>query len=306
MEWQPQTNYVQGSKVIYQGVTYQIVQPHTSQVGWEPPMTPALWNRVAGETHQQTHQHDSQCGHQEQQHQQQEQKPSYEVRPSDPAPSYENRPEEKKEEQYQNQEQQQDQQQEHKKPGFFENPYVQVAAGVLGASALAGVGGLAAYKFHKNQSDDQKRDAWVNEVTIVSQNDQRENKPLFWITPRATRVYHDSGVCVGKANPKMGCNIGYGNKEISIKDDKFQVLCGNVNAIKWVEVSGACSTSSLQNALPIAAGQEKDGRILFLAQTFYNNSVQIGKAGEHINDGMVFPYGGKEVTSRTYKVACYA
>jgi chitinase len=48
--WQPNTNYYQGSLVTYNGVTYQCIQTHQSQIGWEPPYVPALWGVYSGAT----------------------------------------------------------------------------------------------------------------------------------------------------------------------------------------------------------------------------------------------------------------
>lgn len=42
--WAPQSAYAVGDQVTYQGKTYKCIQAHTSQVGWEPPNVPALWN----------------------------------------------------------------------------------------------------------------------------------------------------------------------------------------------------------------------------------------------------------------------
>jgi hypothetical protein len=42
-DWMPQTAYVVGSEVTFGGATYLAIQAHTSQIGWEPPNTPALW-----------------------------------------------------------------------------------------------------------------------------------------------------------------------------------------------------------------------------------------------------------------------
>ncbi|KAI8846956.1 hypothetical protein BC829DRAFT_397521 [Chytridium lagenaria] len=308
MEWQPQTTYDFGSKVIHHGITYQIIQPHTSQVGWEPSLTPALWNQVEGATSQPTSQHpppQTHVQHQPQPSAEQQQtsgytQPASEVKPSDTAPTYESKDEKS------------DGQKHEGKP----EEKKQVAAGVLGATALAGIGGVAAYKFQKHHSDDQKRAAWIEEVTTMSQNDQRENKPFFWVTTEGKYIPPTAIQCgtdgdgaplfAARANMKMGCNIGYGNKEISIKKYKYQILCGNPKALKWVDLTGPCITASLQNAQPIEAGQENDGRPLYVAQAFYNNSVQVGKAGAHINDGMFFPYGGKEVVAPSYKVVCFA
>jgi chitodextrinase len=41
--WAPGVSYAIGNKVTYSSSTYSALQAHTSQVGWEPPNTPALW-----------------------------------------------------------------------------------------------------------------------------------------------------------------------------------------------------------------------------------------------------------------------
>lgn len=48
--WAPNVWYNVGDTVTYNGVTYQAIQAHTSQVGWEPPYVPALWGPVVGPT----------------------------------------------------------------------------------------------------------------------------------------------------------------------------------------------------------------------------------------------------------------
>ena len=44
--WQPNTSYAAGSQVTYGGLTYSCIQAHTSEIGWEPPNVPALWQPV--------------------------------------------------------------------------------------------------------------------------------------------------------------------------------------------------------------------------------------------------------------------
>ncbi len=44
--WAPNTFYSVGATVTYAGVSYRCLQAHTSLVGWEPPNTPALWQRL--------------------------------------------------------------------------------------------------------------------------------------------------------------------------------------------------------------------------------------------------------------------
>ncbi|MFC5822909.1 carbohydrate-binding protein [Nonomuraea insulae] len=44
--WAANTAYATGATVTYGGAAYRCLQGHTSQVGWEPPNVPALWQRV--------------------------------------------------------------------------------------------------------------------------------------------------------------------------------------------------------------------------------------------------------------------
>ena len=46
--WAPNTAYAVGDLVTYSGSTYKCLQAHTSQVGWEPPNVPALWQLQSG------------------------------------------------------------------------------------------------------------------------------------------------------------------------------------------------------------------------------------------------------------------
>ncbi|MGL5674955.1 MAG: chitobiase/beta-hexosaminidase C-terminal domain-containing protein [Cellulosilyticaceae bacterium] len=46
--WAPNTPYVKGDLVSYNGKNYECRQPHTSLVGWEPPNVPALWKDYSG------------------------------------------------------------------------------------------------------------------------------------------------------------------------------------------------------------------------------------------------------------------
>ena len=46
-EWTTQVAYAVGDRVTYLGETYEAIQAHTSQSGWEPPNVPSLWVKVA-------------------------------------------------------------------------------------------------------------------------------------------------------------------------------------------------------------------------------------------------------------------
>ncbi|MGQ0838951.1 lytic polysaccharide monooxygenase [Actinokineospora sp.] len=44
--WVPNTAYATGAQVTHNGAAYRCVQGHTSLAGWEPDVTPALWQRI--------------------------------------------------------------------------------------------------------------------------------------------------------------------------------------------------------------------------------------------------------------------
>lgn len=46
--WAPNTAYVKGDIVSYNGKNYECRQPHTSLLGWEPTNVPALWQEYSG------------------------------------------------------------------------------------------------------------------------------------------------------------------------------------------------------------------------------------------------------------------
>lgn len=47
--WEAGVIYAVGERIKYDSKLYRCVQAHTSQEGWEPPATPALWVRTAKE-----------------------------------------------------------------------------------------------------------------------------------------------------------------------------------------------------------------------------------------------------------------
>ena len=46
-KWEPGLDLTVGQRLQYQGKLYRVVQAHTSQAGWEPDKTPALFTQVA-------------------------------------------------------------------------------------------------------------------------------------------------------------------------------------------------------------------------------------------------------------------
>lgn len=45
--WRPDTAYTVDERIRHDGILYRCVQAHTSQTGWEPSITPALWTVVS-------------------------------------------------------------------------------------------------------------------------------------------------------------------------------------------------------------------------------------------------------------------
>ena len=45
--WKEATSYTAGQRIRHDMKLYRCVQAHTSQAGWEPDKTPALWTEVA-------------------------------------------------------------------------------------------------------------------------------------------------------------------------------------------------------------------------------------------------------------------
>lgn len=45
--WQINTAYAVSDRIRHDGILYRCVQSHTSQAGWEPDKTPALWTVVS-------------------------------------------------------------------------------------------------------------------------------------------------------------------------------------------------------------------------------------------------------------------
>ncbi|KAJ3300906.1 hypothetical protein HDU76_005973, partial [Blyttiomyces sp. JEL0837] len=292
------------SVVTYQGVQYQIIQPHTSQVGWEPPMTPALWNRTqggmsGGYAPQQPSNGNTTPNFNNIQHSG-SQLPTY-VQPE----LLQQTPLEKK--------------QEGGLQGLLHNQTAQIVGGVLLGAAVLGGGAFAAHEFHQSHTEHQKEESWIQKVTLEQQQAQAQGSPVYWafangknVPPGAiqvgtdsdggplyaARAYYENSVQVGKCRNGSGCSIAYGGKECGV--EKYQVLCGNPQALKWVQVNGTFNHQAM-NVRAISAGQDKDGSPLFVAVADVNGS-QPGKAGINLN-GMNYAYGGKEVGHPTYRVA---
>ncbi|RKP09600.1 hypothetical protein THASP1DRAFT_28607 [Thamnocephalis sphaerospora] len=90
------------------------------------------------------------------------------------------------------------------------------------------------------------------------------------------RGWYDGGLHVGKMCTSFGgLLIGYHGKEIKLSD--YYVLCGDARMLRW----------------------------MYISRTVRKNTLQIGKAGPHVENGASYTYNGKEVPAEKYNVLAY-
>ncbi|KAI0305667.1 hypothetical protein B0F90DRAFT_1924052 [Multifurca ochricompacta] len=332
--WQPGTSYGYGDIVEYDGARYKIIQPHTSQGDWAPPIVPALWGRIPdGEW--KDHEPYNPPHDKGDYHSQDVQQPS----------DYNQHPE-----------QTVDVPHDEQKKKWWDlsgdrKKQLEVGGGLLaGAAALAG-GYYAWHEHEKNKkSDDEvssllhpldfyfsslsKKQAltwglqgWLRDAQARTEEFRRHGPraPTTWVLvegreniPRSAieagrdkdknpiyiaRAYHEDGLQVGKAASvfKQGSVIGYAGRVVEL--DKFEVLVGDDRAIQWVRFSYQLNLQQL-GARPVEGGKEASGAILYIARVGYNGGVHTAKIGEHLPAAHL-AFNGTEVLIDDYEVLCY-
>ncbi|KAG1881378.1 carbohydrate-binding module family 12 protein [Suillus tomentosus] len=326
--WQPGTQYNDGARVLYEGVQYKIIQPHRSQSDWTPPVTPALWGRLEGGDCQRSPHHENSgqwagdcksdpcappCNQpppQQQQQQQQQQQPYH-------SPQGGIQPTHQESQQH-----------------WFDMDDKRKHELEIGGGVLAGVGALAAGVFaynHHNKSEEEKRahvwsqGNWLRDAEQRTQAFRSGNYPgpVAWvlikgknIPPNAIEGGFERGaplyICrayyeamVGKACSvfKKGAVIGYKKEEIHL--DTYEILVGNSQAVRWVNVSGQFNLAALNGLRPVEGGREPGGAPQYIAQAPYHGAVHPGKASESFGDGCFIPYDSTEKKVKEYAVLCY-
>jgi hypothetical protein len=311
-QWEPGTRYDYGAVVEYEGHRYKIIQPHQSQGDWTPPVTPALWGRCPDD-----HQHDE--GAPPPQKDWSHETPSYEPQGGFAAP---------------HPNQQVNISHEERKKKWYElddnrKNELELGGGLLAGAAALGAGYFA-YKHHQKSEEEKKATAWALQNWLHDAqrrtdeiNNVGSTEPVYWVLshgkniPREAieggndsghtlyiaRAFQDGGIQPGKASDwfQKGAVIGYQRDEIQL--ETFEVLVGNRNAVKWVDVVGTFQASSL-GAKPVEGGHENNGTKLYIAQAPYNDWLHPGKVAEGYN-GALIPYGGAEKEVKEYRVLCY-
>lgn len=319
--WEPGTQYNNGDVVRYEGHNYKIIQPHRSQGDWTPPVTPALWGRMQ----------DGDGGHggNEHGHQSYEQKP-----PQQQQGNYGTDQNTGGKNWDQHTTQTVDVHEHEKQKNWYDIPedrrkQLEIGGGLALGAALLG-GGYAAYKHHENGEEDKKAEAWglqnylqEAEARAAQFRQRGPQGPVTWVLTEGknipqgsivggtehdaelwvARAYYDGGIHPGKAfrNSRRGAVISYGGKEVEV--DKYEVLIGNQQAVRWVQQHGRLNVNSL-GGQPVEGGRDKDGSILYIAQAPYKGGVHPGKISEKLS-GACIAYGDDEKLVDTYNVLVY-
>ncbi|MBW0560859.1 hypothetical protein O181_100574 [Austropuccinia psidii MF-1] len=329
-QWEPWTQYGSDAVVDYQGHLYKIIQPHQSEPNWQPPNTPALWARLPEEEHHHYHSGQKHHGAEEHHHQGQQgfvnQAESYgggggyqqDYRPQ-PDARYD-----------------QDQQQDNAWLDEKKKHQLEIGGGILGALAIGG--GIYAYSQHKSkEKEEAKKQAWINESSRekwlqgAHAHTQHylsggQSPPVYWVLIDRTdpipnnaieggregghslyigRAYFKGGLHVGKVSHHLGgCVIGWGGKEHN-DFDKYEILCGDKNSVRWVNHPQHQGVIQAQGWQPVEGGREEDGRFLFVCQVQHEGGVHPCKAQDG-TDFAIFSYGGKEKTSQEFNILVYA
>ncbi|KZT67294.1 carbohydrate-binding module family 12 protein [Daedalea quercina L-15889] len=309
-EWEPGTPYGAGAVVVYQGVTYKIIQPHTSEPGWEPPNTPALWGRM------------EQPAPGFQQQQGGGYNPGY-IQPQPPSqPQYQSPPppgppqggyggDEKRWDQHQTQ--QVDIHHEERKKNWWDlddhrKKQLEIGGGLVAGLAAVGAG---YYAYHEHNKTEEEKKAmvwglqnWLQEAEARKRQfyERGPSGPATWILSEGGQVpknalpvgqqngetlfvcrgFYEGGIQIGKVSPafQKGAVVGYGFKEVSLP--KYEVLVGDPHALRWVDARGRLNVQSL-GARPVEGGREKDGTPLFVARVQHDNNVIPGKVSEKLD-----------------------
>ncbi|KAI0727103.1 carbohydrate-binding module family 12 protein [Fomitopsis betulina] len=332
-EWEPGTPYGAGAIVRYQGALYKIIQPHTSEPGWEPPNTPALWGRVEQPIGDYQPQQQQGGGYNPGYIQpQQPQQPQYQTPPPPQAGGYGG---DEKKPWDQHQEQSVDIPHEERKKNWYDIDDHRKKQLEIGGGLVAGLAAIGAgyYAYHEHNKSEEEKKAltwglqnWLQEAEARKQRFYAEgpSSPATWILSEGGQVpkgalpagqqngetlyvcrgFHEGGIQIGKVSPAFskGAVVGYGFKEIQLS--KYEVLVGDIRALRWVNFRGRLNVQQL-GARPVEGGREKDGTPLFIASAQHGPNVLPGKVSEKL-DAAVVPANNTEITENEYRVLCYA
>ncbi|KAJ3300905.1 hypothetical protein HDU76_005972 [Blyttiomyces sp. JEL0837] len=168
-----------------------------------------------------------------------------------------------------------------------------IVEGVIITAAIVAGTAYLAHEFKEHHDDKQKEESWIQAAMQQQQHAQANNSQLYWGFEHngqlphnairvgtdsdgaplfAARCYYDHSIQVGKARQgNQQCSIAYDGREIGV--DRFQVLCGNPNLVRWIQINGVFNYQAM-NCQPLIGGQDKDGSALFIAVCDVNGAQE--------------------------------
>ncbi|KAI0044997.1 carbohydrate-binding module family 12 protein [Auriscalpium vulgare] len=326
--WEPGTRYGYNDVVEYEGHEYKIIQPHTSQSDWTPPLTPALWGLVphdaweSGEGRRQPEQQQQQQsgdGYQQQQGGDQ----GYHNSNVKPPPDYNNHPD-----------QQVDVPHEEQKKNWWDldekrKHELEIGGGLAAGLAVLGAG-YAAYHHHEKKSEEEQKavawglQGWLKEAQQRTEVYRKNGPqgPTTWVLTDGHHIPHGAleggrdaqgdpifiarafvggGLQVGKASSKFkkGAAIGFQYKMFEL--DKYEILLGDSGAVHWERWEGNFDP---QRFRVVEAGHEDNGSKLYIAQAEFHGATHPGKCGAHLGAAYI-AFGGEEHEVKQYNVLVY-
>eukprot|EP00727_Mastigamoeba_balamuthi_P002181 m51a1_g11960 hypothetical protein (330) ;mRNA; r:794768-796064 len=101
------------------------------------------------------------------------------------------------------------------------------------------------------------------------------------------RAMHNGSMIPGKGHPKHGCcYVSFGGREVPVRS--YEVLTAAPGCFpRWQTVMPGTPIQGTQ------AGHDVGGQPLYVARMYFNGTMCLGKAGQHLG-GIAMPFGGKE------------
>ena len=156
------------------------------------------------------------------------------------------------------------------------------------AAALLGAGPALAQDYRQGNEWIPASNGGIPPRDVVLGGNENNGQPLFICSARYNEGRHP-----GKIRPGFnGCNIPWGGREITVPD--YEVLV-HEHRYGWIPAENGGIPGG---AVP---GGGEHGHFLFICHAEFEGGVHPGKLASEFG-GCNIPYGGKEITVRSYGV----
>ncbi|GAA94777.1 carbohydrate-binding module family 12 protein [Mixia osmundae IAM 14324] len=325
--WQPGTYYPLGSVVIYEGAQYKIIQAHTSQSDWTPPVTPALWGRMQGSGNasnaggcqgQVTQSNSGSCqGHSHQGNSGSCQGQSYQGNSgSCQKESYQGNLGSCQGQAYQG------------SSGSCQGQSYQSnsSSNSQGQSYQSNSGSYQGQSYSQSGECGQSasfKDKIFGRFSSDNDNNNNENKDESWLSEERKHQLEIGGGIVAATALVGGGIWAYSAHKNKEEEEKKASAWRNAQVSEQTYFQGAQVRSetytSNSGMLPvywvfvqnqqipgnaIQCGSDSGGQPLYAARAYFKHGVHIGKAGKHLKNGVSIPWGGQEHNVEKFEILC--